>query len=150
MSQDNASLANRLVICAVVLTRWLRAADPTPQLSGPQASALAVIVNSEGIKPSALAVLEEVKRPTIARTVAELEALGLIMRRRDPTDGRSVWLFSTDQGQALFDAGQNRRTKPLQAALDGLTPGDRTKIEAAVRILEDVLSLRTGKASGTG
>lgn len=147
MSQDNASLANRLVICAVVLTRWLRAADPAPQLSGPHASALAIIVNGEGIKPSTLAALEEVKRPTIARTIAELEALGLILRQRNATDGRSVWLFPTPQGQALFDAGQKRRIQPLRAALDNLTPADGAKIEAAVRVLEDVLSVKTDRAS---
>lgn len=146
MSQDNASLANRLIICAVVLTRWLRAADPAPQLSGPQASALAIIVNSEGVKPSTLAALEEVKRPTIARTIAELEALGLITRQRDATDGRSVWLFPTPQGQVFFDAGQKRRIQPLRAALDGLTSDDRTKIEAAVRVLEDVLELGPTRA----
>lgn len=146
MSQDNAFLADRLVTCAVVLTRWLRAADAAPQLSGPQASALAIIVNSEGIKPSALASLEEVKRPTIARTIAELEALDLIVRQRDATDGRSVWLFPTTQGRTLFDAGQKRRIQPLQAALDGLTPSERTTIESAVRVLENVVGLETHKA----
>lgn len=139
MPQDNASLANRLVICAVVLTRWLRAADPAPQLSGPQASALAVIVNRGGIKPSTLAALEEVKRPTIARTLAQLEAIGLIARHPDEVDGRSVSLTATPAGRALFEAGQRRRIRPLQDALDELPLGDRKKLDAAASLLQSIL-----------
>jgi hypothetical protein len=36
--------ADRLVMAAVLLVRWLRLADPDPKLTGPQASALSVVV----------------------------------------------------------------------------------------------------------
>jgi DNA-binding MarR family transcriptional regulator len=143
MTQDNALLADRLVRSAVLLTRWLRAADPAPQLSGPQASALAIIVNSDGIKPSALATLEEVKRPTIARTIAQLEALGLIARHPDAADGRSVTLRATSQGQAVFEAGQQRRLEPLRAALDRLPASTIAGLDDAVSMLQEVLDRET-------
>lgn len=141
MTENNRLLADRLVRSAVILTRWLRAADPSPRLSGPQASALALIVNNKGITPSALAQLEEVKRPTIARTIAELQAMGLISRRKDPTDGRSVSLVATKQGHALFDAGQQRRLRPLAEALRSVSEADRQRIEDAVIVLERILGL---------
>lgn len=139
MTQDNALLADRLVRSAVILTRWLRAADPAPQLSGPQASALSIIVNSDGIKPSVLAALEEVKRPTIARTIAQLEDMKLIERERDAADGRSVALIATSHGRAVFEAGQQRRLQPLEAALDRLQQREVKKLDEAVGILQDVL-----------
>ena len=139
MADNNSLLADRLVRAAVILTRWLRAADPAPKLSGSQASALAIIVHCDGITPSALAVLEEVKRPTIARTVAELQAMELISRRPDPADGRSVLLVASAKGRKLFQAGQQRRLQPLVAAFQSTSAADRRRVEEALQVLESLL-----------
>jgi len=139
----NRLMADRLVRSAVVLTRWLRAADPAPKLSGPQASALAIIIHGQGVTPSALAVLEEVKRPTVARTIAELVAMGLVSRQRDPSDGRSVTLMATAKGRMLFGAGQQRRLRPLVQALQDLKDADRRKIDEALAVLEPLLRQQT-------
>lgn len=143
MHPDNRLLADRLVRAAVVLTRWLRAADPAPKLSGPQASALSIIVHSGGIKPSDLATLEEVKRPTIARTIAQLEAMDLVIRKQDANDGRSVTLMATGKGRALFNAGQQRRLTPLVQALGRLSDADRRRLADAVSVIEPVLRSET-------
>jgi len=92
-------------------------------------------------------VLEEVKRPTVARTIGQLETLGLIERQRDAGDGRSVSLTATSAGRAVFEAGQRRRIQPLGDALESLTSEDRRKIEAAVDVLEGVLKRETKSRS---
>lgn len=135
----NGVLADRLVIAAVRLTRWLRAADPEPALSGPQASALAVVVYAGGISPSDLAKLEQVRRPTIARVIGELEAMQLIERARHPTDGRSVMLKATARGRDLLASGQKRKLGPLIERLGTLSTQERRLLSAALPVLERLI-----------
>lgn len=135
-------LADRLTLSAVRLTRWLRAADPAPRLSGPQASALAVVVHAGRIRMSDLAALEEVSRPTITRVAGELGALGLIDRTVDAQDRRVMWLTATDSGRILLAEGQARRIAPLAEAISQLTPGDRLRLEDGLAVLESLLGPR--------
>ena len=136
MKVVNEALADRLTLTAVRLTRWLRLADPAPQLSGPQASALAVIVYAQKIRPSELADMEEVKRPSIARTIAQLTQKGLIERIADPDDARSVFLIPTKAGVTLIADGQRRRIEPLRRALTRLSVEERRIVVDAISILE--------------
>ena len=131
---------------AVLLVRWLRLADPDPQLTGPEASALSVVVVAGAITPSALADMEQVTRPSIARTVRQLEGKGLIVRQENPEDRRSVILAPTPAGLTLMAAGQRRRIRPLAEALAAL-PADRHRdLEAALPVLETILR----QSAGTG
>ena len=139
MKESNSILAGRLVTGAVKLTRWLRAADPAPQLSGPQASAMAIIVHAKRIRPSELADLEEVRRPTAARTIGQLSSMKLISRVADPSDARSAFLVATKKGVALFDLGQRRRIKPLANALSKISPDENRTLKHAAAILERLL-----------
>lgn len=128
--------ADRLTLASVRLTRWLRAADPEPGLSGPQASALAVIVHAGRIRMSDLAALEEVSRPTITRVAGELQALGLIEREADPADGRIGWLSATAAGRARLEEGQARRIAPLAAVLDTLSVQERADLVRGIGVFE--------------
>ena len=139
MRKGNSILASRLVTGAVKLTRWLRAADPTPRLSGPQASAMGIIVHARRVRPSELADLEEVKRPTIARTIGQLSSMKLISRVADSSDARSAFLVPTKKGDALFAEGQSRRIKPLANALSKLSPMEKRTLELAAAILDRLL-----------
>ena len=133
-------LADRLTLAAVRLTRWLRAADPSPRLSGPQASALAVVVHAGRLRMSDLAAFEEVSRPTITRVAGELQGLGLIDRRADPDDRRVAWLTATDAGRALLAEGQARRTAPLAAAVAALPDARRAALDEGLTVLERLLA----------
>lgn len=135
-STPSTELADRLVLASVRLTRRLRAQDEAARLSGPQASALAVIVHAGRIRPSRLAELEEVRRPTIARVLSQLQAQGLIRRETDPEDGRASWVVATCAGAALISEGQARRIAPLARQMDRLGASDRAAIEFALPILE--------------
>ncbi len=142
MINSNTKLADRLVTSSIKLTRWLRAEDPAPQLSGPQGSALAIIVYAGSIKPSALAELEEVKRPSMARTIGQLSDRKLVKRVDDPADARSVFLQATPAGTRLIKDGQRRRIEPLRLALKKIPANEREAMEKAVLILEKLVKDR--------
>lgn len=142
MSKDDRDeVADRLVTAAVRLTRWLNAADSDPQLSGPQASALAVIVHSGGARPSELAAFERVQRPAMARTLAQLGERGLVERVAHPDDGRSVMIRATSAGAALLQAGQRRKVAPLVAALAALPDAEADALGTLLPVLERLVDL---------
>jgi DNA-binding MarR family transcriptional regulator len=147
---DHDAVADRLVMAAVRLTRWLNAADTDPQLSGPQASALAVIVHSGGVRPSELAALERVQRPAIARTLAQLGERGLVERVGHPDDGRSVMIRATAAGAALLTAGQRRKVAPLTAALAALPDAEAETLGLLLPILERLVDRGIGDPSRGG
>jgi DNA-binding MarR family transcriptional regulator len=136
---DHQSLADQVVTASAKLLRWLRAADTAPALSGPQASALGVIIHSGRIRMSDLARIEEVSRPTITSTALQLEERGLVDRERDPGDGRVSWLRASEKGRQVFFEGQARRVAPLAAALGGLSEADRSALLEACRLLSAML-----------
>lgn len=136
---DPIALADDVVLTAVRLVRWLKAADPAPQLTGAQASALAVIVHSGGIRPADLAQIEEVKRPTMARVITALVDRGLVMREAVDCDGRGAMLKATPQGIMLLAEGQARRCEPLSRALQDLTPEKRAAIASAMEQLKRIV-----------
>lgn len=138
-NDKSQALANELSILAVRLIRWLRAADALPALTGPQASAMAVIAYSDGVTPSALAGLEQVRRPTITRLVNELVQRGLVRRGPHPTDKRGLVLTATDEGLAIWEAGQLRKVAPLTDRIDELGPQERRQLEDAMPLLRLIM-----------
>lgn len=140
----SAALAHSLVNASVRLVRWLRAADPAPQLTAAQASALAVIVWSGGLRPSDLARIEEIKRPTAARVIGELVSRGLVVRDAAVDDGRSAMLRATAAGREVLAEGQARRCQPLALALARLSPSERERVAEAVETLNAILQRELG------
>lgn len=133
------SIANELSIMAVRLIRWLRAADAAATLTGPQASAMAVIVHSGGLTPSALADLEQVRRPTITRVIDDLVSRGLARRDPHPVDKRGCLVVATDAGLLHWRSGQARATAPLAARIEGLTSRERRQLEDALPLLRRIM-----------
>ena len=133
------SIANEISIMAVRLIRWLRATDQAAALSGPVTSAMAVIVHSGGIAPSALAELEQVRRPTITRLVDDLVLRGLVRREPHPTDKRGSIVVATSEGLARWQTGQLRATAPLAARIEALDPDERQQLESILPLLARVM-----------
>lgn len=144
---DPAALASATVNAAVRLVRWLKAADPAPQLTGAQASALAVIVWSGGLRPSDLARIEDVKRPTAARVIGELVGKGLVLREDMARDGRSALLRATEAGHRVLAEGQARRCLPLANALADASPAERAALATAVQALDRILERSLGNTA---
>ena len=139
MSSTTIALADDLVVSAVRLTRWLKAADRAPRLSGPQASALAIIVYAGQITPSELARLEQVQRPTIARVISQLADAGLITRKLDRRDRRSSWIKPTAAGKAMIAQGQLRRIAPLVQRMRELNPEDLKALRDGLGVIHRLI-----------
>lgn len=130
--------ADRLHSAAIRLLRRLRKQDAASGLSGPQASALSVLVFGGAMNLGALAAAEQVRAPTMSRLVKEMEALGLVFRRPDPADARGVILDATEKGRAMFDRARERRLSALTAAVGALPEGDRAVLDRAARLMLDL------------
>ncbi len=154
MTQDpDRDLANRLHSAALHLLRRLRTHDAASGLSGPQASALSVIVYGGPLTLGALAAAEQVRPPTITKLIRGLERAGLVRRTRDPGDRRKQQVAATARGRKLLEEGRARRVAALDAALAGLAADERGALEAAVATLERLVGpaspwLTPGRASG--
>jgi DNA-binding MarR family transcriptional regulator len=99
-------------------------------------AALGTIERLGPLTPSELADHERVKRPTATRMVARLEGEGLILRARDPADGRSSLVSASSRGRELLRRLRKRRTAYLARRLRELDSDEVTALERAAEILE--------------
>lgn len=65
---------------------------------------------------------------SLSRAIAGLEKSGLIVRRRDPADGRSQALYLTAAGQALFERTLPAFEQREQEMLGGLSEDERCRL----------------------
>ncbi|MGH2832251.1 MAG: MarR family winged helix-turn-helix transcriptional regulator, partial [Solirubrobacteraceae bacterium] len=73
---------------------------------------------------------------SMAQTVGELEADGLISRRPDPADGRRALLELTESGREKLAAERrNREGWLIQAITDGLSEPEQRVLVQAVELL---------------
>ena len=107
-------------------------------MTGPQASALAVIVHSGGVTLGELAGIEQVGPSAITKVAKQLQAAGLVVRKADHGDRRVQRLRATAAGKKLLAAGQARHTMPLAQALMAMTTQEAETLAAAVTILEQL------------
>jgi DNA-binding MarR family transcriptional regulator len=87
-------------------------ADASPRLSWTDTWLLGRITDTGPVRLSELADWQEVDRSTMTTQVRRLEALGLVERAADPSDGRAVLVHATRTGTA-----RHRRTKETAHAL---------------------------------
>jgi DNA-binding MarR family transcriptional regulator len=141
---DRASVttrtATRLHRFAIHLLRRVRAADAQTGLSAARLSALSVLVFGGERTIGELATAEQVSPPTMTRLAAALEADGLIQRRPSMSDGRVVRLRATARGRRVLEAGRDRRVALVERLLDRLSPGDLSRVESVLDLLEGLLT----------
>ncbi len=133
-----AALASTLRVGVMRLGRRLRLERDSDALTPNQ---FAVLGNLHRIGPMTvgeLATAERVKPPSMTRTIASLEAAGLIRRRPHETDGRQVVVELTDAADAVIDAERRRRDAWLAVRLDALEPAERELIERVAPLLERI------------
>jgi DNA-binding MarR family transcriptional regulator len=132
---DPAEIADRLHSAAIHLLRRLRRTDADAGLTGPQSSALSVLVFGGPMGLTDLAAAEQVRAPTMSRLVSDLEALGLVVRRPSPRDRRASLICATDRGRSLLDSARLARLGQLTAALARRTPQERAVLAKAAALL---------------
>ena len=147
---DLAQVASHLRLAVTRSARRLRqealGAEDARELSPTLSAALATIDVHGPLTPSELAERERVKRPTATRVVSSLEALGLITRTPDPTDGRGCRVATTAAGRTLLRRLRTRKNAYLARRLRELEPDEVETLERAAEILERMLDSERRRA----
>jgi DNA-binding MarR family transcriptional regulator len=134
---DVAQLAARLRHATMRLRRRL-VRESEGGLSPSTMSALGTVVRLGPIRLGELAEAEQVRPPTITRVAAELEAMGLVVRRQGE-DRRSAYLEASPAGRQLVQRNRRRRTAYLARRLRELEPDELVTLEAAVDLIDRLL-----------
>jgi DNA-binding MarR family transcriptional regulator len=133
-SAEAERAADRIHSAAIRLLRFVRREDAAAAIGAPQLSVLSVLVFGGPQSISALAAAEQVRMPTMSRTVDYLVRNGLA--ERVTTDDRRVTIVRvTAQGKALLDDGRRRRLARLVAALRGASAEELRVLTAAAEII---------------
>src|SRR5580700_2045052 len=126
-------VANELRVVVGQLIRRLRAEHSFPFSQG---SVLGRLDRCGTQTVSQLALAERVRPQSMAQTVADLEADGLIARRPDPADRRRTLLELTQQGLRTLEADRSQREGWLAGAISqDLSPAERHLLVRATELL---------------
>lgn len=101
-------------------------------------SALAMIVETRGIRLSQLSELLSVERPNLVAIVDELQKRGLIERKRDETDRRAYGLFPTPTGLELFSQALAAVQHHEQVLFSGFSDDDIAQLTQLLARIENI------------
>jgi DNA-binding MarR family transcriptional regulator len=139
MQRDRATtpdLAEELRATLGRLVRRLRA-EPGPPV--PQLTVLGRIDRHGPASISELADGERMRPQSMAQTVRELEAAGLVSRRADPDDRRRMFVDLTPAGLETLRATRARRSTWLAETLEHeLAPSERELLRDAIALLDRI------------
>lgn len=131
-------IAEAIHSAAIRLLRIVRVEDTRAGIAPAQLSALSVLVFHGPVTLGQLAAAEQVKPPTMSRTIQSLVQQGLVERIRQPTDRRALRLTATLRGRKLLIGGKERRVRALAKRLDHLSEADLKALHHAARILAQI------------
>lgn len=92
------------------------------------------------LTPRELADIECVSAPSMTRTVGCLVDKGLVRREADPSDGRQVRLFITEDGRTTLVQVRAQRDEWMLARLTTLSEQECAVLDQAAEILGRVVS----------
>lgn len=134
--RTQAGFASSLRIALGRLHRRIRSQKEDDSLTLNQLSALGVLERRGPLPVGELAAYEQVRPPSMTRTVSGLEELGLAVREPHPVDRRLAVVRITDAGLGRTAADRKRRHAWLADRLRDLSPDERAKLRAALPVLE--------------
>ncbi|CTQ33831.1 MarR family winged helix-turn-helix transcriptional regulator [Jannaschia rubra] len=88
---------------------------------------------TDGLTQKDLVTRLDIEQATMANTLSRMERDGMILRRRDPADGRSQRVFLTERARALREPAIAAAQAENEAALAGLTLEERDQLVALMR-----------------
>lgn len=120
----------------LVIGRLVRSARTKDSMPLAQAGVLGYLDRDGPMTTSDLAVLERVRQQSMARTVAQLLAVGYVEQRRHPSDGRKILLHLTVAGLAQLRKRRERRAEWLAEAIcTRLDPEEQRRLAESVHLL---------------
>jgi DNA-binding MarR family transcriptional regulator len=131
---DTALTATELRVVLGRLVRRLRAEN---QVGVAQVVVLGRLEREGAACVSELAAAEHMRPQSMAQTVRELEAEGLVRRRPDPADGRRSLVELTEAGATLVRTERDRREGWLaQAIAQDLSAREQDVLAEAIELLK--------------
>lgn len=119
------------------LARRLRAERPADALSATKISVLATLYRDGEMTPGDLAALERLQPQSLTRTLAALQADGLVSRAQDTLDRRQSVIRLTEAGLAALSADMQARERWLAKAMDiSLSAGERDLLRRAAELMD--------------
>jgi DNA-binding MarR family transcriptional regulator len=134
------SLADELRTAIMRSSRRLRTEGTTGAVTQSQYAVLAALRKGPSTA-STLAEREQVRPPTMTRTIDALEERGLVTRHVDQADRRHVVITVTESGRSLLEETRRLRTAWLNNRLARLDPAERQVLSQAAAILQKMSSL---------
>lgn len=129
------TLGSDLRVALTRIARRLRAQRGEVDLAEGQFGVLTTLHKHGAMSPSALAEHENVRPPSMTRTVNALADLGLVTKLEHPTDRRQVVVELSEAGSAEVRETRRRRDQWLTKRLQELTPDERDTLAAATKLL---------------
>ncbi len=124
------------------LSRRLRQTSVVGEMTLSQASVLSLLEREGAATPGILATREHISPQSMGAILISLEALGLVSRTPDPTDGRSLVISLTEAGlQAVQGARRQREERLARALADHFTAEEQQVLIAALPLLERLARL---------
>src|SRR5258708_9266091 len=125
------------------LSRRLRQTSVAGELTLPQASVLSLLEREGPATPGALATKERITPQSMGAILVSLEALGLVSRTPDPTDGRRLVISLTEAGrQVILGARRQKEERLAQAFATNFTNEEQRMLKAALPLLERLARMR--------
>lgn len=116
--------------------------DVETGLTRARLSALSVVVFRGPLTLGALAESEGVRPATMTNIVTGLERAGLVRRKRNSADGRSVLVEATAAGTRATQRGRGRRIDAIAERLGDLDPDELALVWRAASLLEERFGVR--------
>lgn len=142
---------NRLRVALGRITKTVERRSAGQILTRTQLSVLGTVARARSLRLSELAEAEGINPTMLSRIVGKLEADGVLVRRADPDDRRSVVVEITASGARLHTRLRRERTRILADALGRLNAEQGAAVVAALPALEelaDVLHPRSTAGAG--
>jgi DNA-binding MarR family transcriptional regulator len=137
MPVESVTLAHEFRETLGRLVRRLRAEGGQPPVG--QLSVLGRLDREGPASTSDLAAAERMRPQSMAQTVRDLEAAGLVSRRPDPGDGRRALVELTPAGREGLREGRSRREGWLTQLFEReLTAAERETLRAALPLLRRI------------
>jgi DNA-binding MarR family transcriptional regulator len=127
---------------AIHVLRRAAERDAETGLTRARLSALSVVVFRGPLTLGALAAAEGVRPATMTNIVTALEHDGLVRRKPNAEDGRSVLVEATTAGSRATRRGRARRIDAIAERLDDLSSEDLALVWRAGELLETRFGVR--------
>ncbi|MFJ9928513.1 MULTISPECIES: MarR family winged helix-turn-helix transcriptional regulator [Streptomyces] len=109
-------------------------------LSLAQVALLEPLATERDMPVGRLAGSADVSVPTATRMLQQLEAKGIVVRRRSPEDERRVLVSLTDDGAARLAALRDRLRDRQARAYEAFTPAERALLVTLLHRLTDLVA----------